>query len=58
MKKFLRGLAAFICVTAIFLSGCETEDGGICLAWSVSCLAVALLSGLVFNRMLKEDEGR
>lgn len=58
MKKFLHTLAALVCFVAIVLAGCETPDGGINLAWSFSCLAVALLSGLVFNRMLKEDEGR
>lgn len=53
MKKTLKTIASVVCVASIILAGAENADGSCDLAWTLSWLSVAVVSGLAFNRLDK-----
>ena len=57
MKRIAKIICGCICVASIILAGCENLDGSCNLAWTLSWLAVATLSGIGLNRMEGRDNG-
>ena len=53
MKKTLKTIASVVCFASIILAGAENLDGSPDVTWTLSWLAVAVVSGLAFNRLDK-----
>ena len=49
MKKTLSTILYAVCVIALFLACGQTEDGGVCVAWTLGWLATAVISALAAN---------
>lgn len=50
MKKKMSDILGVICILAIFAGCVEGPDGGLTM-WTVYCLAVALVAGLLSKKM-------
>lgn len=51
MKKIISTILALVCFTAIMLAGAERTDGSADILWSVICIAVACITGLLFAKL-------
>lgn len=51
MKKAIKTILGCTCVVAVILAGAENPDGSMNLWWTVTCLAIATLSGLGWGRI-------
>lgn len=51
MRKTVKTILAVACFAGIILAGCEEPDGTCNLIWTLSWLAVAAGSALVYKRM-------
>lgn len=54
MKKVLRTLAGIVCLVSIVLAGAEEPDGSCNLAWTLSWLASAFLTGAYLKNDCKD----
>ena len=54
MKKILKSIASVVCATSVILAGAENLDGSPNVVWTVAFLGLAVVSGLVFNRLDKK----
>lgn len=57
MKKLTKALLATICLVGIILAGAENPDGSCNLAWTLSWLAAATLSGIGLKKMEGRNNG-
>jgi hypothetical protein len=48
MKKLLSTILALICFGSIMLASAERSDGSPSILWSLGCIAVACVCGLLF----------
>lgn len=51
MKKTIETILALVCFIALILGCAENPDGSCNLLWTLSCLAVAGLSGWAFGKV-------
>ncbi len=51
MRKFLEIIICLVFFLAVILAGAENPDGSCNLIWTLSCLAIAGLSALAFNKV-------
>ena len=50
-KQITKAVLGIVCIVSIILAGAENPDGSCNLAWTLSFLGVALLSGVGLKRM-------
>ncbi len=55
MKKIFKTIASVTCATSIILAGCENMDGSLNSRWTLAWMALAVVSGLIFNRLDREQ---
>lgn len=53
MKKTIETILGLVCFLAVILAGAENPDGSCNLLWTLSCLAVAGLSGWAYGKITK-----
>lgn len=51
MKRAVKIILGCICITSIILAGAENPDGSCNLAWTLSFLGAAVLSGYGLKKM-------
>ena len=51
MRKFLEIIICLVFFLAVILAGAENPDGSCNLIWTLSCLAIAVLSAWAFNKV-------
>jgi len=51
MKKILKCISGCVCFTSIILAGCENPDGGICVWWTLTFIALAVLSAFAYKKL-------
>jgi len=51
MKKILTTIFGTGCFTAMMLSGATTDDGKCSALWSLGCIAVAVICGLLLIKV-------
>ena len=51
MRKIFKRISGCVCFASIILAGCENPDGGICVRWTLSFLALAVLSALAYKKL-------
>ena len=56
MKKVAESFISLVLLCALVCGGAETLDGGICLPWTLGCLAVVGLCGYALNRLNKSTK--
>ncbi len=55
LKKILENILGLGCIFALFLASAENEDGSCNLAWSLGCLAVAVICGWLWSKFFDKD---
>lgn len=56
MKKVISTLCGLGCVFAIFLGCAQNPDGSCNPAWTFGCIAVAVILGMIWNKLTKGGE--
>lgn len=51
MKKAFETIFGLGCVCALFLGAGESPNGSCNIAWTLGCLALAVIFGLMFNHV-------
>lgn len=51
MKKTIETILGLVCFLAVILAGAENPDGSCNFLWTLSCLAIAGLSGWAFSKV-------
>lgn len=51
MRTFLEIIICLVFFLAVILAGAENPDGSCNLIWTLSCLAIAILSAWAFNKV-------
>jgi hypothetical protein len=51
MKKTIETILGLVCFLAVILAGAENPDGSCNFLWTLSCLAIAGLSGWAFGKV-------
>lgn len=51
MKKTIETILGLVCFLAVILAGAENPDGSCNFLWTLSCLAIAGLSGWAFDKV-------
>ena len=52
-KKIVKTVLAIVCFTSIILAGAENLDGSCNLAWTLTWIAVAYISGRKYGKLDK-----
>ena len=52
-KKIVKTVLAIVCFTSIILAGAENLDGSCNLAWTLTWIAVAYVSGRQYGKLEK-----
>ena len=52
-KKIVKTVLAIVCFTSIILAGAENMDGSCNLAWTLTWIAVAYVSGRQYGKLDK-----
>ena len=52
-KKIVKTVLAIVCFTSIILAGAENLDGSCNLAWTITWIAVAYVSGRQYGKLYK-----
>ena len=49
LRKILEALLGLAILATIVLAGAERPDGGMCLPWTLGCLAVVVVLAIVYS---------
>ena len=58
MKKIIKATLGFVCVASLFLASGQRADGSACIAWSLGCIAVAVLCGYGYARLTTKESAK
>lgn len=56
MKKVISTILGLACIAGFILAGAQCPDGSCDIAWSVGCLSISVLCGLLFAKLNPEKK--
>ena len=54
MKKALERILSCVCFASVILAGAPNDDGSLNFKWSLGCIALATVSGLILKHINKK----
>ena len=55
-KNILKVVLGLVCITALVLAGAENADGSLNAGWSLTCLAIAGITGFACQSLFEKKE--